>query len=53
MFSRCFANIASREWQPKRSFAATGWQEEDGTWVYYNKAEEKVTDKWAKSDDNA
>ena len=34
------------------SFAATGWQEEDGTWVYYNKAEEKVTDKWAKSGDN-
>jgi len=34
------------------SFAATGWQEEDGTWVYYNKSEEKVTDKWAKSGDN-
>jgi glucan-binding YG repeat protein len=34
------------------SFAATGWQEEDGTWVYYNKAEEKVTEKWAKSGDN-
>jgi glucan-binding YG repeat protein len=34
------------------SFAATGWQEEDGTWVYYNRAEEKVTDKWAKSGDN-
>ena len=34
------------------SFAATGWQEEDGTWVYYNKAEEKVTDKWEKSGDN-
>jgi hypothetical protein len=26
------------------SFAATGWQEEDGTWVYYNKSEEKVTE---------
>ena len=34
------------------SFAATGWQEEDGTWVYYNRAEEKVTDKWEKSGDN-
>lgn len=33
------------------SFAATGWQEENGTWVYYNKAGEKVTEEWAKSGD--
>ena len=31
------------------SFAATGWQEEDGTWVYYDKDEYKVTDSWKKS----
>ena len=34
------------------SFAATGWQEEDGTWVYYNKNEERVTEEWEKSGDN-
>lgn len=34
------------------SFAATGWQEENGTWVYYNKAGEMVTDSWEKSGDN-
>lgn len=34
------------------SFAATGWQEENGTWVYYNKAGEQVTDSWEKSGDN-
>ena len=26
------------------SFAATGWQEEDGSWVYYNKNGEQVWD---------
>ena len=31
------------------SFAATGWAEEDGTWVYYDRNGDKVTDKWAKS----
>lgn len=31
------------------SFAATGWTEEDGTWVYYDKDEYKVTDTWKKS----
>ena len=30
------------------SFAATGWAEEDGTWVYYDRNGDKVTDKWAK-----
>lgn len=34
------------------SFAATGWAEENGTWVYYDKNEDLVTDKWAKSGDN-
>ncbi|MBS5285335.1 MAG: argininosuccinate lyase, partial [Clostridiales bacterium] len=34
------------------SFAATGWAEEDGTWVYYDKEGERVTDKWAKSGNN-
>lgn len=34
------------------SFAATGWMEEDGTWVYYNKQGEKVTETWEKSGDN-
>ena len=34
------------------SFAATGWAEEDGTWVYYDRNGEKVTDKWAKSGNN-
>jgi len=33
------------------SFAATGWQEENGSWVYYNKYGEKVTQQWAKSGD--
>ena len=26
------------------SFAATGWAEEDGTWVYYDRNGDKVTD---------
>ena len=34
------------------SFAATGWQEENGTWVYYDKSGDKETEKWAKSGDN-
>ena len=34
------------------SFAATGWQEEDGTWVYYNRDEERATEEWKKSGDN-
>ena len=34
------------------SFAAQGWAEEDGTWVYYNRDGEKATDKWAKSGNN-
>ena len=34
------------------SFAATGWQEEDGTWVYYNRAGEKVANAWEYSGDN-
>ena len=31
------------------SFAATGWTEEDGTWVYYNRDGERATDSWKKS----
>ena len=34
------------------SFAATCWAEEDGTWVYYDRNGDKVTDKWAKSGNN-
>ena len=34
------------------SFAATGWQEEDGTWVYYNRDGDKATEEWKKSGDN-
>ena len=34
------------------SFAATGWQEEDGTWVYYAKDGTRVEDEWKKSGDN-
>lgn len=34
------------------AFAATGWQEENGTWVYYNKSGERVADSWEKSGDN-
>ena len=34
------------------SFAATGWVEEDGTWVYYNRDEERATEEWKKSGDN-
>ena len=33
------------------SFAATGWQEENGSWGYYNKYSEKVTQQSAKSGD--
>ena len=31
------------------SFAATGWVEENGTWVYYNRDGELATDSWKKS----
>ena len=34
------------------SFAAQGWAEEDGTWVYYDKNGDRVTDSWKKSGDN-
>lgn len=34
------------------SFAATGWQEENGTWVYYDKNGDAETEKWEKSGDN-
>ena len=34
------------------SFAATGWQEENGTWVYYDRSGNQVTNTWAKSGDN-
>lgn len=34
------------------SFAATGWQEENGTWVYYDRSGDLETDKWEKSGDN-
>ena len=28
------------------SFAATGWAEEDGTWVYYNRDGERLTNRY-------
>ena len=31
------------------SFAATGWVEENGTWVYYDRDGQRVTDQWARS----
>ena len=34
------------------SFAATGWQEENGSWVYYDKSGDLETEKWEKSGDN-
>ncbi len=34
------------------SFAATGWQEEDGQWYYYDKDGNRVEDEWRKSGDN-
>lgn len=33
------------------SFAAAGWQEENGTWVYYDKNGDQVMDEWQKSGD--
>ena len=33
------------------SLAAEGWQEENGTWSYYNRFNEKVTEQWQKSGD--
>ena len=34
------------------SFAAQGWAEEDGTWVYYDSSNDRVTEEWKKSGDN-
>jgi glucan-binding YG repeat protein len=34
------------------SFAAQGWVEEDGTWVYYNSDGERATETWKKSGSN-
>ena len=34
------------------SFAARGWQEENGTWYYYNTDDDYVTDEWKKSGNN-
>ena len=34
------------------SFAAQGWAEEEGTWVYYNKDGDRATESWKKSGDN-
>lgn len=34
------------------SFAAQGWQEEGGTWVYYNKDGSMATSQWKKSGNN-
>ena len=31
------------------AFAATGWTQEDGTWYYYDRDGERVTDEWRKS----
>ena len=31
------------------AFAATGWQQEDGTWHYYDKNGDTVTSSWKKS----
>ena len=33
------------------SLAAEGWMEENGTWSYYNRFNEKVTEQWQKSGD--
>ncbi len=34
------------------SFAATGWQEEDGVWYYYDSDGNRVEDDWKKSGNN-
>ena len=34
------------------SFAATGWQQEDGLWYYYNTNGDYVVDEWKRSGDN-
>ena len=34
------------------SFAAQGWAEEDGTCVYYDSSNDRVTEEWKKSGDN-
>ena len=33
------------------SMAATGWQQENGSWVFYNSSGDYVTDSWQKSGD--
>lgn len=33
------------------AYAATGWVEEDGSWYYYDKYGEPVTNEWAQSND--
>ena len=33
------------------AFAATGWTQEDGTWYYYDRDGDRVTDEWRKSGD--
>ena len=33
------------------AFAATGWTQEDGTWYYYDRDGERVTNEWRKSGD--
>lgn len=34
------------------SYAATGWQQENGTWYYYTSDGDQATDVWKKSGDN-
>ncbi len=34
------------------SFAAQGWAEEDGTWVYYDSSNDRVTEEWKRSGEN-
>ena len=34
------------------SFAAEGWAEENGTWVYYDRDGYQVTDQWERSGNN-
>ena len=34
------------------SYAAYGWQQEDGQWHYYDKYGDRVTDEWKRSGNN-
>lgn len=34
------------------AFAAQGWAEEDGTWVYYDSSNDRVTEEWKRSGEN-